>query len=100
MVFDGHQLVKIDSEWIFDMTTFIGYKVSIDEAGQVDEYSKAFIAIRDKKTGDYSFDKLMDIPVRILRKTVNIIQKYREEALLEYGKKSRHRRNSKRTNQV
>lgn len=92
MIFDGHQLVKIGDDWVFDMTTFIGYKVSIDGAGQVDTYSKAFIAIRDKHTGDYSFDKLMDIPIRVLRSTVNIIQKYREEALLEHGSKSKCRK--------
>ena len=97
MIFDGHQLIKIDNNWVFDMTTFIGYMVSVDETGRVDEYSKAFIAIRDKKTGDYSFDKLMKVPVKILRKTVNIIQKYREEALLEHGNKYKRTRSNKRT---
>ena len=97
MNFDGHQLVKLDNKWTFDLTTFIGYKVSIDgETGQVIDYTKAFVAVRDKQTGDYSFDKLMRVPVKILRQTVNIIQKYREEALLEHGHKSKHKKCNKR----
>lgn len=82
MEFDGHQLHKIEKNWLFDLTTFIGYLVEL-EGDKVVGYKKAFIAIKDSKSDTYSFDKIIDTPIRILRKVVNIIQKYRREALLE-----------------
>lgn len=83
MEFEGHELYKIDKNWLFDLTTFIGYHVRLDDTGNVTNYSKAFIASYKDDTKSYSFDKYMDIPTRIMRKAVNIIQNYRKEALLE-----------------
>lgn len=83
MEFEGHQLNTIDKCWVFDLTTFIGYHVTLDAHNNVRSYTKAFIAIRDNSTGSYSFDKLMNVPVKTLRKTIDIIQNYRKEALLE-----------------
>lgn len=82
--FDGHQLYKIENNWLFDLTTFIGYHVKLDESKQnVIGYTKAFIAIKSDDSDTYSFDKIIDIPIRILRKVTCIIQQYRREALLE-----------------
>lgn len=82
--FKGHKLIKIDDVWVFDLTTFIGYKVKLKD-NKVKDYTKAFIAIRDEVTGTYSFDKIIRVPIKTLRKTVDIIQKYRKEAFLEDG---------------
>lgn len=83
MEFEGHDLYKIDTNWLFDLTTFIGYHVDLDKSGRVVNYTKAFIASYKNETQSYSFDKYIDIPTRIMRKAVNIIQNYRKEALLE-----------------
>lgn len=87
MEFEGHDLYKIDSEWVFDLTTFIGYHVTLSSEypSIVKGYTKAFITVFDKDSGSYSFEKLTDIPMRIMRKVVDLIQKYRKEALLEYS---------------
>lgn len=82
--FDGHQLLKIEENWLFDLTTFIGYYVDLDDK-RVVGYKKAFIAVKDTNSNTYSFDKIINVPIRILRKVVNVIQKYRREALLENG---------------
>ena len=81
-MFEGHELYKIEKDWLFDLTTFMGYHVDISE-NNVTGYQKAFIAIRDPDTGTYSFDKKMKVPIKVLRKAVSVIQRYRKEALLE-----------------
>ena len=85
MQFKGHQMYRIDDHWVFDMTTFIGYKV--ETAGinndTVTSYSKAFVVSRSDDTSAYTFDKMVKVPIKILRKTVNIINNYRKEALLD-----------------
>jgi hypothetical protein len=79
--FEGHELCKIDDAWVFDLTTFIGYKTVVDN-GVVTDYTKAFIVIRNKDTGEYFFDKLINVPVKIQKIAVKIIERYRKEALL------------------
>lgn len=83
MDFEGHQLNTIDKCWVFDLTTFIGYHIILDENNKVKEYTKAFVAIRNNDNDSYSFDKKMIVPVKVLRKTVDIIKRYRKEALLD-----------------
>lgn len=82
MEFEGHQLHTIDKCWVFDLTTFIGYYIRFEE-NQVNSYQKAFMVKRDAVTGSYVFEKTMKVPVKVMRKTVNIVQNYRKEALLE-----------------
>lgn len=83
MDFEGHQLNTIDKCWVFDLTTFIGYHVTFDKDNKVKEYTKAFVVIRNSENGNYSFDKKINVPIKILRKTVDIISRYRKEALLD-----------------
>lgn len=85
MHFEGHALYKLGKEWIFDLTTFIGYNVTLDDSDNILGYKKAFIVTFNNETKSYSFDKYTTIPTRVLRKVVSIIQKYRKEALLENG---------------
>ena len=82
-MFEGHELCKLEDNWAFDMTTFIGYYVKLDNDNKVKKFDKAFMAIRDNQTGTYNFDSLMRVPVRILKRAASVIQLYRREALLE-----------------
>ncbi len=83
MEFKGHTLYKIDNNWVFDLTTFIGYKVDLNDSGDVKRYQKAFIAVFKKENYSYTFDKIIHVPIRVLRRVINVIQAYRREALLE-----------------
>lgn len=84
MGFEGHELYKIEENWVFDLTTFIGYHVEFDtKTDRIKCYTKAFIATYNNEMQAYGFEKYMAIPTRILRKAVNIIQTYRKQALLE-----------------
>lgn len=84
--FEGHQFKKIGGSWVFDLTTFIGYRVILDNNSVID-YEKSYMAIRDNKSGTISFDKFRSVPLGILRKTTEIIDNYRKEAFLD-GKRS------------
>lgn len=86
MEFEGHALYKIGKSWVFDLTTFIGYHVSVDDSDKVESYQKAFMVIYNNSIGSYSFDKYTTVPTRVLRRVVDVIQKYRKEALLEDGR--------------
>lgn len=80
--FQGHEFVKINKFWVFDKTTFIGYKVTIKN-GEISSYTEAFSVSRDKDTGDYEFTRLMEgIPLKVMRDTLSIIKAYRKEAFL------------------
>lgn len=80
-MFTGHQLYKIDNDWVFNLTEFKGYKVKIDKStGKVVGYQLAYIL--EGSTGFYSFHKEIEVPLSILRKTVEIVDNYTKEALL------------------
>ena len=82
MEFEGHQMHKLSDHWVFDLTTFIGYHIETKN-NVVVAYHKAFMVIRSKNSDTYGFYKYMNVPKRVLRRSVCIIQKYRKEALLE-----------------
>lgn len=80
-MFEGHKMYKIGSEWVFDLTEFIGYKVKVED-GIVLDYKEAYIVYYDKDSNTYEFKKFMDVPLGVLRKTRNIIEYYFKEALI------------------
>mgnify|MGYP000941603742 CR=1 FL=1 len=83
-MFEGHQLYKIDDEWVFNLTEFTGYRVNVNkEDNTVISYDKAFRLI--KTLNDYSYDKYMSVPIGVLRKSINIVENYQKEAFLCNG---------------
>lgn len=81
-MYDGHQFVKIcDDTWVFDITEFIGYKVILDKyKKQVKSYKQAFTAIDMDK--QIIFEKHIGVPAKVLKETVNVIEKYEKEAFV------------------
>ena len=91
MEFKGHQFYLINKTWVFDLTTFIGYKVTL-QGNRVENKTKAFIVYRDKSSGVYDFSDIIEVPIQVKRKVIEIIKRYRKEALLDNaGRRSAHR---------
>ena len=53
-MFDGHRLFKIGNNWVFDLTEFIGYKVT-QEDGVIKTYEKAFTVTKSNSDNSLSF---------------------------------------------
>ena len=82
MNFDGHEIYKINRNWIFDLTTFTGYKVKIHK-DKIVNFDKAFV-IKDQNKGE-TFELIKyryDIPLGIIRKSKEVIKNYYKEALI------------------
>lgn len=82
MKFEGHEIIKINRNWIFDLTEFIGYKVWTHK-DQIVKYKKAF-RIRDPKNdGKFDITKYIDtVPLGVIRKSQEVIRNYYREALI------------------
>ena len=80
-MFEGHQFIILSSrEWVFDITEFRGYKVELDKHGIVNKATLAFIV---KEDGDnILFDKLINVPVKVLKETKAEILNYRVSAFV------------------
>lgn len=84
MDFNGHQLFKIDRNWLFDLTTFVGYRVSLN-GNKVTDFSKAFTVGLDDRSNSFRFNRVASTPVRVMRKVIDLIQRYLKEAYLVYA---------------
>lgn len=74
-MFDGHRLFKIGNNWVFDLTEFIGYKVT-QEDGVIKTYEKAFTVTKSNSDNSLSFKKKTLIPAGVMRKSDLIIRNY------------------------
>ena len=83
MKFDGHEIYRINRNWIFDLTEFTGYRTKTNKKSKLLEYTKAF-KIRDNKHNcNFQYTKYIDaIPVGIMRKSEEVIKAYYKEALI------------------
>lgn len=82
MAFEGHEFKKLEDNWVFDMTTFTGYKVKLN-GDKVVKYTKAYIAKFNSESDEVEFFTFIPVSIAVLRKTINVIHKYRKEALLD-----------------
>jgi hypothetical protein len=68
--------------WVFDITEFLGYKVVLaKDKKTVKEYKLAFTATSYNR--QIVFEKHIGVPAKILKETVNIIEKYEQEAFVK-----------------
>lgn len=77
-MFKGHQFVKLINEnWVLDLTEYIGYKVKLNENGEVDKYKQAFQAtvIDD----DITYEKFIRVPVKVLKEASIFIRAYERD---------------------
>lgn len=77
-MFKGHQFVKLINEnWVLDLTEYIGYKVKLNENGEVDKYRQAFQAtvIDD----DITYEKFTRVPVKVLKEASIFIRAYERD---------------------
>ena len=79
-MYDGHQFVKIDNTWVFDLTEYKGYKVKANN-GKIESYTKAFSAI-EIDNNMYYFEKYIEVSLSILKKALKIINKNNEDTLI------------------
>lgn len=82
MDFSGHLCYVICDGWLFDVTTFIGYKIK-QEDEKITDAIKAFKII--DKNGDLNlkYTRYIDnIPLAVFRKSREVIKKYYKEALI------------------
>lgn len=82
-MYDGHHLIKICGDtWVFDITEFLGYKVKLEKDNKtVKSFELAFSVIEDGK--QLVFEKHLKVPAKILKRTVDIINQYEQEAFLK-----------------
>ena len=81
MNFDGHDIIKGNRNWIFDLTTFECYHVDVSKQDKVKSYALAFRLISENDS--LSAAKYIDnIPIGVYRKCVNIVKTYNKGALL------------------
>lgn len=80
-MYEGHHFIKVYGDnWVFDFTEYIGYKVTLDKNKRVKDYKMAFTAIDFKK--QIIFEKHIKVPLKVLKETVKIIEKYEREAFI------------------
>lgn len=84
MYFEGHEIYKINNNWVFDLTEHVGYKIKINRHGKIKEYSKAFKLVDENKQGlEFKCVKYLDgIPLGIVNKSLEVIKAYYREALI------------------
>jgi hypothetical protein len=76
MSMEGHELVIIEKEWLFDLTEFVGYKIKPavnDNESLI--YTKAF-EIKDGEgfIGRLKVTKFIDIPLKVIRRSKELIK--------------------------
>ena len=82
--FKGHEFITINKFWVFDKTTFIGYKITIKN-GEISSYTEAFKVVGTEDGKDYRVIHIIDhVPIGVMRKAVSLIRSYRKEAFLEH----------------
>lgn len=84
-MFKGHQLVKlVNDHWVFDITDYTGYKVSINKSGEATSYKEAFRAYRDDD--EICIEKTIPVPIKIIKETMIVINSIEEKALVKGDK--------------
>lgn len=82
MEFSGHDLYKINKNWLFDLTTFVCYKVW-NKGGKIIKAVKCFKVIDKNRDANFEYVKYTDdVPMAIYRKSSIIIKDYYKEALI------------------
>ena len=77
-MFKGHQFIQLVNEnWVFDLTEFVGYKVKLNNEGEVVSYKEAFQVLT--VSDEIIFDKHIRVPLKILKEASNQIKLYWEE---------------------
>lgn len=80
---DGHDLFIINSHWLFDLTTFIGYRTWKNKEGKLTDIKEAYRIIDNSSESnrEYIYTTSLDnIPVGVIRKTYKIIDNYYSSA--------------------
>ena len=77
-MFQGHQFIKLlNDNWVLDLTEFVGYKVTLDNDGNVKKYKETFQIILD--TEDIIFEKSGRVPLKVLKEAAIQVRKHIEE---------------------
>ena len=80
-MFEGHQFIKLcDGKWVFDITEFRGYKVDVNKHGIVEKATLAYIVV--EKDDKLAFNKLINVPVMVLKETKAVIADYKVSAFV------------------
>lgn len=75
--FQGHKFIKlITPNWVLDATEGVGYKVKTDKKGNVLSYIKTFRMNINRQSGEISFKKYEDVPVKILAEAKIVAENY------------------------
>jgi hypothetical protein len=81
-MFEGHDIYKINRNWIFDLTTFRGYKIRTKKE-KIIECTEAFRLKNIGKPGELEFTRVIEsVPLGVLRKSEDIVREYYKEALV------------------
>lgn len=78
-MFEGHKLYKINKDWVFDLTEFVGYKV-FWKNGRISEVRKMFSV--EQYGNRFVFYKYGNVPLKVLKNTEKIIDHYYREAYM------------------
>ena len=80
----GHELYVINSHWLFDLTTYTGYRTSKNRKGELNSIVKAYKVKYNQETKECKFTKFItEIPLGTLRKSRNIIKHHLESVKME-----------------
>jgi len=86
MNLDGHQLYIISNDWLFDLTTFTGYRTTKNSEGKLSSITKAYSVSKQDSSNNFTFCKdIKDIPMGVLRKTLNIINTHYKNTFIDQG---------------
>lgn len=73
-MFMGHRLVKVgNGDWIFDITTFKGYKVKKKSNDDIDNFESVF-RVETNSQNEVIFTRFEYVPIKVMRETKEIIQ--------------------------
>lgn len=75
-MFQGHELIRLGTEWVFDLTEFEGYRRV--KKGNTENLIKSYSVIRGKDN-EIKFEKMTEVPAGILRKTKKVVDNYFKE---------------------
>lgn len=76
-MFHGHRFIKINDEWVFDITECVGYSVKLNSHGNVEQYYRKY-KIQPEQ---WAVEKVSDVPDLVIYKTMVILSKYMQMAL-------------------
>ena len=84
-MFTGHDLVIINSDWMIDLTTFIGYSTELDKKGNLKSVDRAFSINKESKDNysrlRYNYYR-NGVPFGVVRKVDRLIEKRCDDALV------------------